>query len=306
MSADEKSGKDSYTPSRAGILVLELLSRLPLRALALLGTAVGELAHLLDFKRGHYVKVSLALCFPELSARARRRLKRRHFHAIGRATFCNVAIAWWRSEERLRRHVRVLGEENFRAALQTRQPVILMVPHFLSLEIAALRITAEHATVGMYREPRRHLFHWALHRYRTRFGGITLERDASLRPLIRYLREGKLFFYLPDVDPGDKTPHEFVPFFGIQAATVTALARIARMTDAQVVPCIARERAWGEYDVEFLPALENFPGADDVAASARVNALIEAEVRKTPAQYLWVHRRFKTRPQGERSFYDRH
>jgi len=293
-----------YTPSRFGIGMLALLARLPLPALALLGTAFGQLAYALDRKRRRIVATNLKLCFPELKPAEARRRMRAHFHAVGRATLCNVAIAWWRSQERLQRCVQVEGAQHFAAARASGRPVILMVPHFLSLEIAALRITAEYPVIGMYREPRKHLFHWALHRYRTRFGGIALERGASLKPLIRHMREGKAFFYLPDVDPTDKAPHIFVPFFGVPAATVTALSRIARLTEALVVPCIARERAWGRYQIEFLPALENFPSDDAAADVGRMNAVIEAEVRKTPAQYLWIHRRFKTRPPRERSLYE--
>jgi KDO2-lipid IV(A) lauroyltransferase len=122
--------------------------------------------------------------------------------------------------------------------------------------------------------------------------------------MIRLMREGRPCYYLPDIDPGDKTPHEFVPFFGIAAATVTAMSRLARIAGAAVVPCIAREVGWGRYEIEFLPPMENIPSDDALADLRRLNALIEAEVRKTPAQYLWIHRRFKTRPPGEKSFYD--
>lgn len=294
--------RDSYTPSRAGILALELLARLPLRVLALLGTALGVLAYLLDKKRRRIVSTNLALCFPELAPRARQRLMRQHFRAVGRASLCNVAIAWWRSEARLARYVRLRGEEHYRAAL-ARGPVVLMAPHFLSLEIGALRVTVERPFVGMYREPRRHLFHWALHRHRTRFGAIAFERGDNLKPMIRLMRAGRPCYYLPDIDLGDKTPHEFVPFFGIPAATVTGLNRIARIAGAEVVPCITREIGWGRYELTFLPPMAGVPSADPLADLRQMNALIEAEVRRTPAQYLWIHRRFKTRPPGERSLY---
>lgn len=295
--------KDAYVPSRAGVIALELMARLPLRVLALLGTALGELAYALDRRRRRSVTTNLKLCFPTLAPAEARRLMRRHFHAVGRATLCNVAIAWHRCEQRLQRHVRLRGERHYREAL-ARGPVILMAPHFLSLEIGALRVSSERPIAGMYREPRKHLFHWALHRHRTRFGAVAFERGENLKPLFRLMRDGYPFYYLPDIDPTDKVPHEFVPFFGIPAATVTGLGRIARIAGAAVVPCLSREVGWGKYEIEFLPPLADFPTTDALADAARMNALIEAQIHKTPEQYLWIHRRFKTRPPGEPSLYE--
>jgi KDO2-lipid IV(A) lauroyltransferase len=279
------------------------LSHSPLWLVALCGTGLGQLGYWLDRKRRRIVATNLELCFPEWTAAVRRRVMRRHMRALMQSTLVSIAIAWWRTEARLAKFVRVTGAEHYEQALHQGRAVILLVPHFLGLEVAWLALSRRRPLVGMYREPRRHLFHWALHEHRTRFGGIAVERAAGLRPLIRHMQAGRPFYYLPDLDPG-RTPHVFVPFFGVPAATLTAASRFARLTGAAVVPCIARQRRFGRgFNIRLLPAIEQFPGADETADSARLNRLIEAEVRESPEQYFWVHRRFKTRPPGAPPLY---
>jgi KDO2-lipid IV(A) lauroyltransferase len=261
---------------------------------------LGELGYWIDLRRRHIVGINLRLCFPELSERARKKLRRRIMHAVAKAALLSVAIGRWRTERRLDECVHIRGREHL-AAARARGPVIILAPHFLGLEIAALALSREHKLVGMYREPRRLLLHWALHQQRTRYGSVAIERQAGLRPILRLMKEGCPFYYLPDLDPG-RAPHVFVPFFGVATATVTAASRFAALAGASVVPCIARQVGLG-FEVELLPPLELFPSADEVADTARLSALIEAEIRRDPAQYFWVTKRFKTRPPGMPALY---
>ena len=293
-----------YAPGRIGLGALVALARLPLPLLALLGAALGMLAYALDRRRRRIVAANLNLCFPELAPADARKLMRRHFRALTQSMLCSIGLAWWRTAERLARYVRLKDVGHYHDALARGRRVILLAPHFVNLEIGWLKLSRERPMVTLYREPRRHLLHWAVHRHRLRFGGLAFERRANLKSLIRLIQQDRPFYYLPDIDPGDKAQFVFAPFFGVPVATVTALGRIAQLTQAVVIPCITRQRSWGRgYEITFLPALEQFPSGDEIADARRMNALIEAQVRATPEQYFWVHRRFKTRPPGAPSFY---
>jgi lauroyl/myristoyl acyltransferase len=155
----------------------------------------------------------------------------------------------------------------------------------------------------MYKRPKSVVFDAALRRSRERFGAVMIERDSELRGLIKAMRAGRIFYYLPDQDPGDSS-FVFAPFFGVPTATVTALGRIARLADAVVIPCSTRIRSCGRgYEVQFDAPLENVPSGVEQGDAAAMNAAVEKTVRRNPAQYMWTYKRFKTRPVGERDFY---
>lgn len=292
-----------YQPGLFGRGFLRLLGLTPLPAAALLGHAFGWFAWKLDRRRKHIVRTNLALCFPELDERARDALMRRHFLVFGRALLCALAVGAG-SRARLYRTVMVEGRQHYDEALARGRGVILYAPHFTALEIGGLRITAERPMLAMYREPRRHLVHWGVHRNRTRFGLELIEREANMRRVIRKLSEGAPFYYLPDIDPGNSGSYEFVPFFGIPVATVTAVSRLAKLANALVIPCITRETGLGRYTATLYPPVEGVSGENPTADAALLNRWLENEVRQTPEQYFWIHRRFKTRPAGEPSPYE--
>lgn len=292
-----------YQPGLLGRGFLRLLGLTPLPVAALLGHAFGWFAWKLDRRRKHIVRTNLALCFPELDERARDHLMRRHFLVFGRALLCALAVGAG-SRARLYRTVMVEGRQHYDEALARERGVILYAPHFTALEIGGLRITAERPMLAMYREPRRHLVHWGVHRNRTRFGLELIEREANMRRVIRKLSEGAPFYYLPDIDPGNSGSYEFVPFFGIPVATVTAVSRLAKLANALVIPCITRETGLGRYTATLYPPVEGVSGENPTADAALLNRWLENEVRRTPEQYFWIHRRFKTRPAGEPSPYE--
>ncbi|MBL8491937.1 MAG: lipid A biosynthesis acyltransferase, partial [Rhodocyclaceae bacterium] len=222
-----------------------------------------------------------------------------HFAAFGRS-FVERGLLWWAPAERIRRLVRVDGLEHLRAAGD--RPVILLVPHFVGLDMGWTRLTLELSMVSIYANQKNLLFNAALLRGRTRFGdSLLLSRQEGTRPALRAMKAGKPFYYLPDMDYGQRDTI-FVPFFGFPAATITGLSRLARMSGALVLPVITA-MADGGYVVRIGPAWTDFPGADIEGDTLRMNACIEKEVRRLPEQYFWLHKRFKTRPPGEKGVY---
>jgi KDO2-lipid IV(A) lauroyltransferase len=284
------------------VLALLVLSAwLPLRVLWLLGNGLGWLFALMPSPGCRIAARNIELCFPELGPEERRKLVRRHFRYCGLAVL-SLGITYFAPLWRLKRVVRLEGQDNFDAARSSGKNIVLLAPHFITLDIGGMRAGHDKNMVCMYRQARDPLLEYLFQR-RTRTGAVLVDRLANLKSLIRYIREGRPFYYLPDQDMGERAS-VFVPFFGIPAATVTALSRIAESTNAAVVPCVSRILPYGKgFEVRFHPALRNFPTKDPVADAARMNLEIEQWVRQMPEQYMWSYRRFKTRPNQQPSLY---
>lgn len=279
-----------------GIALLWLLWRLlPTVALARLGETLGGLLYPLAAERRRIGGINLRLCFPELSEAERAGLLQAHFRALGRASLLET-VSWWGDRAEVDRLVRFDGLEHLRPHLG--KPLILLAPHFLGLNIGGVRVSAEFAPcVSIYARIKNPHFDRLMLRSRTRFGSSELySRQDGIKPVIRAIRRGLPFYYLPDMDYGRRDA-VFVPFFGVPAATITGLARLARATGAVVVPCITRWQDGG-YVTRFYPAWEGYPTEDVTADTRRMNAFIEERVREMPEQYFWLHKRFKTEPEG--------
>jgi KDO2-lipid IV(A) lauroyltransferase len=285
---------------RIAIALLWLLRLLPLGALARVGSGMGWAVFHLWRERRHICLVNLARCFPQMSERERRDLAKRHFAALGRSVV-ERGILWFSSGERIARLAHIVGKEHWDAA---GKPVILLAPHFVGLDVGATRLAMESPAVSVYSRQKNAYVNRMLVRYRNRFNPITLlSRQDSLRTVIREMRKGLPFYYLPDQDYGARDS-VFVPFFGVPTATITGVSRIARLANAKVVPAVTRLLPGGAgYEVRLYPAWDDFPTEDLVADARRLNAFIEERVREMPEQYNWVHKRFKTRPPGEARFY---
>lgn len=294
--------RPSLWPVWLGIGLLWLLHWLPLPLQAALGNALGWLLALLPGRRRRIVEANLALCFPDLSPGRRRRLLRQTFQASARATL-EHGLVWWGSEARLRRLIRI---DNPEAALGDGvRPVIWLAPHFVGLDMGGTRLTLDFTAASMYATAKNPVADKMMLHGRSRFSSPTLiAKSDGIKPVLRALKDRLPFYYLPDQDQGRQNA-VFVPFFGVPAATLSALPRLAKLTDAQIVPVVTRQLPWGRgYAVRFYPPWENYPSGDLKADVARMNAFIEARVREMPPQYLWLHRRFKTRPEGEASLYE--
>jgi KDO2-lipid IV(A) lauroyltransferase len=287
--------------SRLGIFILWLLHFLPLPLLAPMGSGLGTLAYTLIAKRRWIARTNLRLCFPDLSHAQREKLLRRHFRAFGQALL-ESGIAWWSSPTRLRRVVRLEGAEHMEALKG--QAVIALVPHFVGIELEGLRMTMDYRGAAVYVKQKDPFVDAFLKRRRERFPGTRMiSRQEGVKAIIRAFQAGQALQLSPDMDLGAKDS-VFVPFFRMPAATVPVLSRISKLTGARIIPLVIRQLPAGRgYVARFYPAWDNFPTDDLIADTRRMNAFIEERILEMPEQYLWTHRRFKTRPPGEPSVY---
>ncbi|MFL9924257.1 lipid A biosynthesis acyltransferase [Herbaspirillum lusitanum] len=290
---------------KALIGLMWLLHWLPLPILGRMGEALGALLYIIMKPRREITLTNLHLCFPEKTEAEREQIARGHFKAYARSAL-ERGILWWASEARLRRLIKVEPGIPFDAL--NSGPVILLCPHFVCLEIPgiALVLNSDYSVCTIYARQQNEVVDQALLRGRSRFRPVTLlSREKGVKPIIRAMREGLPFIMLPDMDFGPRDS-EFVPFFGVPAATLTAPARIAATTHAKVIPVITTflpgYRGW---KTTFYPDWQDYPGDDIVAATRRMNAFIEERVKESPAEYFWAHKRFKTRPPGMPGVYNK-
>jgi Kdo2-lipid IVA lauroyltransferase/acyltransferase len=284
--------------------LLRLVSARSLPTQARLGRALGKLLWLLAISRRKIALKNLALCFPEQLSEERRAVAKQHFEFLARS-FLERGLLWHADEARLRSLIEVTGELEF--ADNSEAPVMWLVPHFVGLDVAgiACMLFVKKPFASIYQAQRNPVIDAAMRAGRMRFGKTQIfPRSDSVRPLLKCIKQGAPFFNLPDMDFGARDA-AFVPFFGVNAATLTAPSRIARSAGMRVQLVTAHLKPDGSgYRVHFSAPLEGFPSEDAIADAQRMNHLIEQEVLKQPAQYLWVHKRFKTRPEGEPSLYD--
>ncbi len=285
--------------TRLAVFIFWLLHFLPYRALVAIGNGLGATLFLLAKERRRVATINLQLCFPEMSEAARVTLVQQHFKLFTRGVI-ERCILWWSSAERINSLIRVEGIEHFDAIKD--KPSILLTPHFVGMDAGGQWIAQHADTVCMYANQKNQYMTALLLEKRARFGTQKLySRQQGLRPILKGMRANMPFIYPPDQDQGIKDG-AFIPFFGVPAATMASLARIAQMAGAKVVPSITRMTDTG-YVLTFYPAWENYPTGDDLADARRMNEFIEQRVLEMPAQYFWVHKRFKTRPAGEAKFY---
>ncbi|MFN7481690.1 MAG: lipid A biosynthesis acyltransferase [Betaproteobacteria bacterium] len=284
--------------ARAVLALVWLLSALPMALQARIGRGVGRLMHALARERRRVAATNLALCLPELDAAARDALLREHFALAGRSLL-ERGLLWHASAERLKRLLHVEGDVGF--AERHPGPVMWLVPHFLALEVAgaATQLFQRRMVVDVYAPQSVAAFDAALLKGRGRFGRAEfLRREDGARAIVRAIRGGRVFFNAPDMDFGLRDA-AFVPFFGQPAATLLAPSRLARSLGMAVQPIVAEILPGGQgYRVVFGEPWTDWPSDDPQADAARMNAFIEAQIRQRPAQYLWLHKRFKARPPG--------
>jgi len=286
---------------RLFVFILWLLHFLPLPILARVGQGLGMVGYVLVKSRRHIARINLKLCFPELSDVERERLLRRHFRCFARGIL-ESGIAWWGSEHRLRRVVRVEGEEHVQALQGGR--FIGLVPHFVGIELEGMRMTLDYRGAAVYVHQKDGYIDAFLKRRRERFPGTRMiARQEGVKAILRAFKDGQALQLSPDMDLGARDA-VFVPFFGVETATVTALSRIAGLTRSRIVPLVIKQLPGGEgYVARFYPAWDAYPSESPAADARRLNAFLEERIREMPEQYLWTHRRFKTRPAGAQGYY---
>lgn len=286
-----------------GVGILALLSRLPYRLVVLIGYGLGSLAGHIPSKRKQVVKTNLRLCFPLLSEREINVLAYDHWKLLGRS-IAERSVIWLGSANAVSKMVDVKSAVD----LSDQKPRILVNMHFTGIEgsIVISALAKERGwprTSGLFQRMKNPFFNERIIRWRNRFGGNAIDRQGNLLPLIREIRKGNLIIIAPDLDLGLRDS-VFVPFFGIPTNTITAVSRLALIAKAEVcmmVTTLLPDRS--HYSCVISKPIDGFPSDDLVADTARLNSIYEAEIRKHIAEYYWVHKRFKNRPNGQASPY---
>jgi len=289
--------------ARALLVLFWLLQWLPLPVQAALGRGLGRVLHTFGRSRRRVAETNIALCLPELSEAAHAALVREHFEWLGRS-LVERALLWYAPRARLERLIHVEGDIGL--AERSERAVMWLVPHFLAVDVAgaATQLFQRKRVCNIYTAQSNPVMDAALKKGRGRFGLADMyPRQESARPMVRAIKRGQPFFNPSDMDFGLRDA-AFVPFFGQPAATLLAPSRLARTLDMIVQPVVGELLPGGQgWRVRFLEPWTDWPGGDPEADAARMNAWIESEIRRNPAQYLWVHKRFKTRPPGAPPLY---
>lgn len=287
------------------LFILWAIHWLPLPILGRMGKLLGTCAYHFWKRRREITLTNLALCFPEKSEAERERIALEHFQGYGRSIL-ERGILWWSSVDRIKKLIQVEPKVPYDET--TSGPVIFLCPHFVCLEMPGAIITMGSPGCSIYTEQKNKVFDKVLRQGRARFHKdiFLFNRSQGIKPIIRALHKNIPFLMLPDMDFGMKDA-EFVPFFGVPAATLVATSRLAAAARAKVIPVIATFLPdYQGWKVKFYPPWENFPTKDAWADTKRMNEFIEERILENPSQYLWTHRRFKTRPEGMPPVYGRY
>ncbi|MDT3334968.1 LpxL/LpxP family Kdo(2)-lipid IV(A) lauroyl/palmitoleoyl acyltransferase [Shewanella sp. SP1S1-7] len=284
-----------HWPMWFGVFLMRLTQLLPLSWQMKLGKGLGRLVMKFAGSRTHTARRNLALCFPEMSEAQREDLLTRNFEETGKAIFDTIN-AWWWSDEKVQQHMSITGKEHVQDTLDAGHGVILFAVHCLPLEMGARIFGQFQPGVGVYRPHNNPVMEYLQVKGRLRSNkGLVSKRD--LRQMVRCLRNPDVIWYTADQDFG-RSSAVFIPFYAMSdAATITGATTLAKLGKAKVLPFFV-ERTEGDegYRIEVMPPLDNFPGEDELADAIRGNKIIESIIDKNRAQYMWLHRRFKTRP----------
>ena len=280
-----------------------LVGKLPWRVGFGLSVPLGWLLLRLVGRRRRIAERNLERCFPEWSPARRERLLSEHFRALARMLF-ETCWSWSAGAARLRRVARIEGAEHLDGARARGKGIMLITAHVTCLEIGGRIATlAVPETHPVYRPLRRPVLEWYQNRSREAYAAAPI-RNRDTRGILRALRRNEAIWYAPDQDFGAERS-VFAPFFGIETATLEATVRLVQLSGCAVVPMYpVFDASGGIWTVRFDAPLDGFPSGDTRADLARINRIFEDRIRRAPEQYWWIHRRFKTRPDGQPPFYD--
>lgn len=289
------------------------LSRLPFSFLVLLGKLFGLLLFVFAKERKNVAKINLKLCFPNLNEIERNILIKKIFLNFGRSVL-ERSLLWFAPKDQLKQLIQFENLEIFTEALTLNRPIILFAPHFVGLDMAWTRLSVEAVEhqqfelISMYSHQKSKAFDKFLYEGRLRFNDESqrvslVSRQESIKPILKALKNNKVFYYLPDLDYGSKDSI-FVDFFKIPTATITGLSRLSRLTNAIVIPCVSRQLENNKgYAVKFYKSLDHFPSDDLLKDTQFMNHLLEEFILQQSDQYFWLHKRFKTRPEYHKKYY---
>lgn len=290
-----------FWPSWLGLAGMRILAALPFQVQLSIGKIIGHLFYRIAHYRREIAQTNIALCFPELSPEEQKKLVRDHFHSVGIAV-SETALSWWGSDKQLSKLLHIEGLEYLQTELKKGHGAILLGAHYTTLEISGSLLSLVQKTAVTFQDLRNPLFNQIMINARKEKFEPIISRH-NIRSMIKVLRANKVVWFATDQDSGIKNAY-FTPFFNHLAATQTASPRISKITKAPVLPFISRrlDNARG-YQITILPPIENFPSDDIKQDITLTNQIIETQIRKAPEQYLWIHRRFKTRPEGMPKLY---
>jgi len=291
----------SYWPLWFGLGLLRLSAFLPYSIMLSFSHGLGALVYKALPKRRAIAETNIRLCIPQLEDAQVSQLARASVDSAA-MSFFETALAWWGSDRRLKKMVRFEGTENMDEARAMGKGVILLGGHYTTLEISGRLLTYYMKDFHpVFMAAKNELYNTVMKNSRERSISTLLD-NRDMRKIIATLKTGSAVWYAPDQDFG-REGSVFAPFMGVQTATIVATSRLARLSGAAVVPFYSQRLNTGTYIVRFGKMLENFPSGDDIKDATIINQAIEEQVHRSPEQYLWMHRRFKTRPEGEPSIY---
>ena len=293
--------KPQYWPIWFILLLLRILVLLPFPVLMRLGEGLGSLLYHLRVKHRHIAEVNIAAAFPNLDTKKQQRLVKETLQGT-MITLFELPLFWWASNRRLRKRFEVKGLENIHKVLEQGCGAIMMGGHFTPMLMCGRMLAMDLPFNILVMPAKNKLFEAVMHHYRKKYyAGIINSHD--IRGMVKALKKNDICWYSPDQDLGGDNI-VFAPFMGVQTATITATSRLAKLSKSPIVPInFERTENNSGYRLKILPAWDNFPSGDDIVDATRVNTFLEQHIKEVPAQYLWVHRRFKTRPEGEKGFY---
>lgn len=285
-----------------GLGVLFLLVQLPFPLIERLGVWMGRTSMRFLPRRVRITRRNLELCFPDLNPRELEQRIIHNFESLGMGLM-ETGMAWFWPDARVKRWFTVNGLHNLQAAQQNKRGALIIGVHFMSLELGGRTMGLCQPMMAMYRPHNNKLMEWVQTKGRTRSNKAMIDR-RDLRGMVKALKQGEAVWFAPDQDYGPKGS-VFAPLFAVpQAATTNGTFMLARMAKPAMITVvlIRKERGQG-YELVIQPQLEDYPLDDEQAAAAYMNKIIEREILRAPSQYLWLHRRFKTRPAGATSLY---
>ena len=290
-----------YWLMHAALKIIALIAWLPARFRVKLGNGLGWLFVKIAKRRKRIASINIEKCFPELDKKQKNVLLKDNMRATGRGII-EIASCWFTSLKSQKENSKLIGKEHLDAALAKGKGVILLSFHLTTLEIGGCILGKHFDFLAMYKPDRNPLVDKIMREGRLSHLSGLVERD-DLRATIRALKKNKIIWYATDQNYGGKSC-VFVPFFGIDTATITSTTKLCNLTGASVVPFTQKRTDHADtYELQLYPAFESFPGEDEISDAARINKFLESYLRENPADYMWLHQRFRNRPPGEQSFY---
>lgn len=294
--------KPRYWPWWLGIALLWCLTRLPYQTQLGVGRQLGRWVYRFAKRRRHIAQTNLKLCFPDLSETQRQQLLYQHFESLGMGML-EMLDAWWLPNKFFQPLWEIHGTAHLQAALDRGKGVILLSAHFHALEVGGRLATLQTVIHAVYRPHEQPVIEYFFKNSREKYAEKAIPRN-QVRDMLRSLKQNKTLWLATDQNYGHKNS-VFAPFFGLPAATNTAISRFAQLSGARVIPFFIQrlDHQRGHYQVVFHPPLVNFPSGDNTQDAEQINRLIEKQICRAPEQYWWVHRRFKDRPVGTPEVY---